>query len=493
MTGAVDPTGPISLDPELNRLPSACRHIHVMGVCGTGMGALAGMLREAGYRVTGSDANVYPPMSDFLAASGIPVADGYRAENLLPRPDLVIVGNVITARNPEAHGLAAAAIPYLSMPQVLNRIFIDDRTSLVVTGTHGKTTTSSLLATMLAGAGLSPGFMIGGLVKAFGRNYNIGSGPFFVTEGDEYDTAFFDKGPKFLHYKPDIAILTSIEFDHADIYSDLEAIKASFRRLVAIMPPDGLLVACYDDPVVCEVVAGAPCRVVSYGESEGLDWQMKNPDVTPSGTLFSVRGKGRDLGVFTSMMPGRHNGLNSLAVIAVLDHIGMDRDVIAAQLEQFQGVRRRQEVRGAVRDITVIDDFAHHPTAVRETLAALRSAYAGKRLVAVFEPRTNTSRRNVFQQRYVEVFDHADVVVVKAQETLANISEEERFSCRRLVDDLCERGVDSHYFVTTDAILDYLQRQSCPGDVIAILSNGGFDNIHARLLDLLAGSEAGSD
>ncbi len=485
MTDAVGAAEITRLDPGLNYIPPKCRHIHVMGVCGTGMGALAGMLKEAGYRVTGSDADVYPPMSDFLAASGIAVAEGYRAENLEPRPDLVVVGNVITAGNPEAHGLAAAAIPYVSMPQALNRFFIGEKISLVVAGTHGKTTTSSLLATMLDGAGLSTGFMIGGLVKAFGRNYNIGCSAYFVIEGDEYDTAFFDKEPKFLHYRPEIAILTSIEFDHADIYTDLEAVKKSFRKLVAIMPSHGCLVACYDDPVVREVVAGASCRVITYGGTDGADWQLNSLEITPSGTHFEVTKEGKEFGRFTSVMPGRHNGLNALAVIVVLDRIGLPADIIAAQLCRFQGVRRRQEVRGVVHGITVIDDFAHHPTSVRETLAALRSAYAGQRLVVVFEPRTNTSRRNVFQQDYAASFDHADIALVKEQETLANISEEERFSCRKLVEDLQQKDIEALYFPGTDDILDYLRQQAHSGDVIAILSNGGFDNIHTRLLENL--------
>ena len=456
-----------------------------MGVCGTGMGSLAGMLKASGYTVTGSDQHVYPPMSDFLAAQGIAVQTGYRPENLASRPDLVVVGNVITRKNPEAEALAALGLPYVSFPQALSHYFLAAKTSLVVAGTHGKTTTSSLLATMLDNAGLAPSFMIGGLVQAFNSNFHLAGGDHFVVEGDEYDTAFFDKGPKFLHYRPHVAIVTSIEFDHADIYADLEAVKRSFRRLVAIMPPDGCLVACVDDPVVREVVAEAPCRVLGYGEGENAFWRLDGLQVTPDGTDFTVWRDGQMFGSFHSRMPGRHNALNSLAVIAVLDRLGVDVAAIARGLGSFTGVRRRQEVRGTVGGVTVIDDFAHHPTAVRETLAALASAYAGRRLVAVFEPRTNSSRRRVFQDAYVTAFDHAREVLIKEQEPLANVSPDERFSCRQLAEDLERRGVAARYFADTDAVIAYLVAHARPGDVLAVLSNGGFDNIHARLLAAL--------
>ncbi len=475
----------VSLDPALNYFPDAVRHIHLMGVCGTGVGALAGMLKSVGFHVTGSDEHVYPPMSDFLTETGIPVFAGYRPGNLEPRPDLVVVGNVIRRDNPEAMALAAAAIPYVSFPQAVGHFFIGDKSSLVVAGTHGKTTTSSLLATLLHSGGYAPSFLVGGLVQAFGRNFTVGEGRYFVVEGDEYDTAFFDKGPKFLHYRPQVAILTSIEFDHADIYADLEAVKDSFRRLVKIMPEDGCLVACLDDPVVREIVSAASCAVTGYGQTAGLPWVLSDLNVTPQGTSFTALKDGAAFGRFEFVLPGRHNALNALAVIAVLDRLGMDAAAIASGLQTFQGVRRRQEVRGVVRGVTVIDDFAHHPTAVRETLAALAAAYDGRRLIAVFEPRTNSSRRKVFQQAYVTSFAAADEVLVKEPEPLANIAVEERFSSRQLADDLAGRGQEAHYFASTDEILAYLAHTAADGDVVAILSNGGFDNIHVRLLDLL--------
>jgi len=461
-----------------------------MGICGTGVGALAGMLKSAGYTVTGSDQQVYPPMSDFLAGQNIGVQSGYSPDNLEPRPDLVVVGNVIRRDNPEALALGECGIPYVSFPQALSHFFIRDKISLVVAGTHGKTTTSSLLASLLREIGAEPSFMIGGLVQAFGRNFNVTEGKYFVAEGDEYDTAFFDKGPKFLHYRARIAILTSIEFDHADIYADLAAIKTSFAKLVASMPPDGFLVACWDDPVVREVCQGAKCTVVGYGSSEGCDWRITGLLVRPETTSFQVSRHGVDFGGFENVLPGRHNALNALAVIAVLDILGFVREDVAQGLRKFQGVRRRQEVRGVARGVTVIDDFAHHPTAVRGTLAALAAAYAGHRLVAVFEPRTNSSRRKVFQEAYASAFDAAAEILVREPAPLANIPEPERFSSLQLVDDLAGRGLCAKYFSTTEDVLSYLDGSVQEGDVVAIMSNGGFDNIHQRLLELLGQTAA---
>jgi UDP-N-acetylmuramate: L-alanyl-gamma-D-glutamyl-meso-diaminopimelate ligase len=356
----------------------------------------------------------------------------------------------------------------------------------VVTGTHGKTTTSSLLATLLHKAGQTPGFMVGGLVQAFNRNYNLGDSPYFVVEGDEYDTSFFDKGPKFLHYQPHIAIVTSIEFDHADIFADLDAIKQSFSRLMAIMPKEGCIVACFDSPEVKEITAQARCTVLGYGMNGGSDWSIKNLEVGPDGTFFDVVNKGLLYSRCKSPMPGRHNALNALAVIAVLDRLGLDKKVITAGLSSFEGVRRRQEVRGVIDNITVIDDFAHHPTAVRETLASLKQAYSGQRLVAVFEPRTNSSRRQIFQKDYVSAFDSADRVVVREPVPLPDFPADQLFSSKQLASDLMERNIDALSFANTDEILKHLQSTLLPGDVVAILSNGGFDNIHVRLLDRLS-------
>jgi UDP-N-acetylmuramate: L-alanyl-gamma-D-glutamyl-meso-diaminopimelate ligase len=474
------------LDSALNRVPGQVRHIHVMGICGTGMAALAGMLKERGFRVTGSDQNVYPPMSDFLAASAIPVQEGYRPENLSPRPDLVVVGNVIRAVNPEAVGLAELRIPYVSMPQALGHFFLQDHVSLVVAGTHGKTTTSSLLASALHHTGRAPGFMIGGIVQEFRRNFALGGGKYFVVEGDEYDTAFFDKGSKFLHYRPDFAIITSIEFDHADIFADLEVIKKAFSRFAALVPPHGAIVACADDPVVREIVGRVTCPVVRYGTGEDCQWQVSDFRARGLSSTFTVRAGGARYGEFYLPMPGLYNALNATAVIALLHTLGLGPAEIGKGLASFQGVKRRQQVRGEVNGITVIDDFAHHPTAVRETVRALKAAWPERRLLVVFEPRTNSSRRAVFQEQYAGAFPQGELIVVREHVPLDSVPPEQQFSSARLVQDLRAAGKDAHYFADTGEILDFLAVSARPGDVVAILSNGGFDNIHERLLARLA-------
>lgn len=473
------------LDPALNRVPVSCLHIHVMGICGTGMAALAGMLKAQGYRITGSDENVYPPMSDFLADQSIEVMAGYGEDNLNGDPDLVVVGNVIRAVNPEAVALADRRLPYVSMPQALAHFFLTGHRSLVVAGTHGKTTTSSLLATALYRAGASPGFMIGGIVEAFGRNFRLGDDEFFVVEGDEYDTAFFNKVSKFLHYRPDCAILTSIEFDHADIFKDLAAIKKSFAAFVALIPKSGVLVACMDDPVVAEIATTGDCPVLSYGSSASCRYRLHDLNVSGLQSTFCVDKDGEELGRFILPLPGLHNGLNATAVIALMDHLGFSVAAIKKGLAGFEGVKRRQQIRGERGGITVIDDFAHHPTAVRETLRALCLAWPDRRLITVFEPRTNSSRRSIFQQKYAEAFDAAGLVVVREHIPLADVAADQQFSSRRLVDDLRRRNIDAHYFPDTEAILDFLVDKARPGDIIAILSNGGFDDIHERLLSRL--------
>ncbi|MDR3630616.1 MAG: UDP-N-acetylmuramate:L-alanyl-gamma-D-glutamyl-meso-diaminopimelate ligase [Desulfocapsaceae bacterium] len=473
------------LDRTLNTAPENVHTIHIMGICGTGMAALAGMLHQSGYRVTGSDNHIYPPMSDFLRRIGIPIKDGYCAANLSPPPDLVIVGNVITRKNPEAAALAESRIPYLSFPQALSRYFIDRKTSLVVAGTHGKTTTCSLLAATLHHAGLDPSFMIGGIVQEFQGNFRIGQGSHFISEGDEYDTAFFDKESKFLHYRPDIAIITSVEFDHADIFADIEQIKRSFKKFVALLPPQGLIVANLDDRNVAEVVADAPCPVQGYGMRHDLDWTLSDVTFQDGKSHFSIRHLGRQWAEMTVNLSGRHNCLNSLAVAAVLNHIGVDPQVIEGGLSVFKGVKRRQEVRGVEKGITVIDDFAHHPTAVRETLAGLKEAYSGRRLIAVFEPRTNSSRRTIFQNDYAGAFGSADIILIRNPLPMDNIPAREHFSAEKLAGDLRDRNQTARSFPSTPEILDYLQIHLKEGDVVAILSNGGFDNIHSQLLEIL--------
>jgi UDP-N-acetylmuramate: L-alanyl-gamma-D-glutamyl-meso-diaminopimelate ligase len=476
------------LDPSLNQAPDAVRHVHLMGICGTGMAALAGLLQQSGYTVSGSDANVYPPMSDFLAGEGIHVMQGYAPENLDPAPDLVVVGNVIRAVNPEARALGERRIPYLSMPQALGYFFLKDNTSLVVAGTHGKTTTSSLLATTMHYAGCTPGFFIGGLVEAFGRNSQRSDSGYFVVEGDEYDTAFFNKVSKFLHYRSQCAILTSIEFDHADIFDDLEAIKDSFSRFIDLIPKDGCLVACFDDPLVQELSRRASCPVLSYGSSDNCRYRIAKVRAKGLTTAFTLLKDGKHFGEYLLPMPGMHNVQNGAAVIALLDHLGFDPQQVGQALQRFQGVKRRQQVRGVVNGVTVIDDFAHHPTAVKATVAALRKAYPDQRLLIVFEPRTNTSRRAVFQDVYVQAFTGADRIFIREHVPLADVPALEQFSSGRLAADLQAMGQQADFFVDTGAILDSLKEEVGAGDVVAILSNGGFDGIHSKLLELLAES-----
>ena len=473
------------MDSKNNRIPAPVRRIHLIAVCGTAMGALACMLKDLGYEVTGSDQKVYPPMSRFLAARGIPVMDGFRAENLSYGPDLVVVGNAVPRVNPEAVECERLGLPYCSMPQAINRFVASGKQTLMVTGTHGKTTTSALLAWVLQTAGRDPSFVIGGILKNFDSNYRLGQGRDIVIEGDEYDTAFFDKGPKFLHYVPAATVLTSIEFDHADIYRDLAHVKSAFRRLVGGLDRESLLVACDGDAAIDEVIAGAPAPVQRYGSADGSDWRLGPTRVDPPWTSFEVLRAGISFGRFRTPMIGRHNLLNALSVIAVADHLGIPGTALAEALETFQGIRRRQEIRGEKRGILVMDDFAHHPTAVRETIAAVRSAYPGRRLVAVFEPRTNSSMRKVFQPVYPQSFDGADRICIRKPSMLEKVPEAERFSAEALVAELQGQGRDAVFFADTDSIIASVVATGRSGDVVLIMSNGGFDNIHERLLEAL--------
>jgi UDP-N-acetylmuramate: L-alanyl-gamma-D-glutamyl-meso-diaminopimelate ligase len=468
-----------------NRIPKEVRRIHIIAICGTGMGALAGMLKEAGFEVSGSDHHVYPPMSTFLHGLGIEISDGFRPENLSRRPDLVIVGNAVSKDNPEIVAMFEMGLPFCSMPEALNRFFMTGKGALVVVGTHGKTTTSALLAWVLAVAGLDPGFMVGGILRNFGRNFNVGHGSYFVVEGDEYDTAFFDKGPKFLHYTPSRAILTSVEFDHADIYKDLDHVKQSFSKFVTQMPVEALLVGYDGDPIVQQMLTQAPCWTASYGYEEKSPWRLQNVRVDPPWTSFEVVKRSELFGSFKTPLIGRHNLLNTLAVIAVSDDLRIPVEIIARALETFEGVKRRQEIRGIKRDIIVMDDFAHHPTAVRETLAAVKGFYADRRVIAVFEPRTNSSMRDVFQDTYANSFGSADVICVRKPPLLQKIPEGQRFSSEKLVEALKGTGKDARYFPDTESIIDYVAKEAKPCDVVLIMSNGGFENIHERLLERL--------
>ena len=465
--------------------PPKPEHIHLLGICGTGMAALAGILQEQGFRVTGSDEHTYPPMSTFLERLGIPVYNGYGPEHLTPRPDQVVIGNVIRAENPEAQAVLQQKIPYLSMPAALNRYLVGARQALVVSGTHGKTTTSSLLAWLLYAAGLDPGFMIGGIVKNFQANYRVGAGPYVVLEGDEYDTAFFDKRPKFLLFQPRQAILTSVEFDHADIYRDLAHVVQAFTEFVRHLPPTGELLAWGDAPLVRQVAAQATSKVALYGLNSDALWQARKLEAVQAGMKFEVWRRGLFWEEFFVPLAGRHNVLNTLAVLATLHDLGVDRQRLKEALPDFAGVKRRLEVAGEFSGITVVDDFAHHPTAVAETLLAARGRFPGRRLLVAFEPRTNTSRRRVFQQDYVQALAGADLIFVREPSDIWKAPPDDRFSSPQLVADLTQTGRRAWYFPDTDLLLAAVLQEVQPGDVVLVMSNGGFDGLVGRLGEAL--------
>jgi len=471
------------------------RHVHFVAIAGTGMGSLAGLLKARGIEVTGSDENVYPPMSDALAAWGIPVSIGFRPENVLARkPDLVVIGNAVRATNPEARAAIDGGLRYLSFPDALHELAIAGRHSIVIAGTHGKTTTTSLVATILVETGRDPGVLVGGLSENLGGSFRNGAGAHFVVEGDEYDTAFFDKTPKFLHYGARTAVITSVEFDHADIYRDLDHVKESFRKLVAGMPADGTIVAATDHAGVRDVVEKAPCRVIAYGvDLPGAEARAAAPAYRArvlgtafEGTRFAVSQDGRDVLETFVPMHGRHNVENALAALVVAEVAGVPLAEAGVALGRFAGVKRRQEVRGEIGGVTVLDDFAHHPTAVRETVAAVRAKYPGRRLVAVFEPRTNTSRRKVFQAEYARAFDgvaRAVIAVVPDTPIYSATGEvTERFSSPELAADLRARGIEAEAIDGADAIAADIAAAVAPGDVVLGMSNGGFGGFYEKLL-----------
>jgi UDP-N-acetylmuramate: L-alanyl-gamma-D-glutamyl-meso-diaminopimelate ligase len=462
-------------------------HIHLLGICGTGMAALAGILKELGHRVTGSDEHVYPPMSTFLEGLGIPLQNGYQPANLEPRPDLVVVGNVIRRENLEAQAAEELGLPRISLPEALNRFLVGDRHSLVVAGTHGKTTTTALVAWLLFAAGRDPGFMVGGLAKNFASNYRVGQGPYVVLEGDEYDTAYFDKQPKFVHFHPEVTILTSVEFDHADIYQDLDKVVTAFESFLAQMPPNSRVLAWGDAPLVRQVCEKSACTVHFYGLEEGAAWRAVDIASGAGGMHFSVLQDEKMWGRFWTPLLGAHNILNSLAALAACAEAGVDPQELTPALESFQGVKRRLETVGEFRGILVLDDFAHHPTAVAATLAAVRQGYPDRRLVAVFEPRTNTSRRSIFQEPYAQAFNEADLIIVREPPDLWKVPEGERFSSAHLAADLTARGKQAFAFPDTDHLLKGLLPLLKPGDLALIMSNGDFDHLIPRLCQVLEG------
>jgi UDP-N-acetylmuramate: L-alanyl-gamma-D-glutamyl-meso-diaminopimelate ligase len=467
-----------------------------MAVCGTGMGSFAGLLKSAGHDVSGSDQNVYPPMSTQLEREGIRLLSGYKPENLEPSPDLVVVGNAIRKDNPEAVAMRERELWYASFPEALSELFLLRRVSMVVAGTHGKTTTSSLLAWCLSALGKDPGFLVGGVLENFGSSYRLGNdgGP-FVVEGDEYDTAYFDKGPKFLHYRPFHGILTSVEFDHADIYRDLEHVRSAFRGFVELLPEGGTLLWCCDGEHVGPIADLCPARRLGYstrGDPRAA-WNGEILSADKDGMQFAVRHGSERAGVFRSMLVGEHNLANLLAVCALLLELDHRPEHIAEALAGYQGVKRRQTVFAEPRGITLIDDFAHHPTAVRETIAATRLRFGtARRLWAVFEPRTNTSRRNWFQADYVTAFDGADRVLVAPVHAMDSIPESERFDPSRLVRDIAARGQEAWLAPSVDGIVERVAAEARPGDIVLILSNGGFGGIYGKLPAAIRALEEGA-
>lgn len=460
-------------------------HVHLTAVCGMGMGAFAGLLKESGYRVTGSDQNVYPPMSTQLENMGIKILKGYQPENLASMPDLVIIGNTVKKDNIEVTHIMESGLKYMSFPQALRELFLKGKKSLVVAGTHGKTTTSSMVAWMLEKAGNDPGFLIGGILENFNNSYKLGKGEYFVVEGDEYDTAFFDKVPKFLHYQPYSAIVTSIEFDHGDIYRDIEHIKSAFTDFIKLIPSDGVLLACGEYANVRDIIPSARCKVETYGFSEMCDWKARILYMNGETNEFNVTFKGQDIGTFKIMLPGKHNILNALGAIALLYRQGIEAKDLYEALITFKGVKRRQEIRAVIDGVIVIDDFAHHPTKVRETVSAIRTRYPDKQVWAIFEPRTNTSRRAFFQKEYATSFADADKIIVAEVFNQGQINPDERFSPKDLVDDLKNQGQEAYYIPDTDQIVDYVTSSVVGKDVILIMSNGGFDSIHEKFVKSL--------
>jgi UDP-N-acetylmuramate: L-alanyl-gamma-D-glutamyl-meso-diaminopimelate ligase len=470
---------------------SKAKHIHLIGICGTAMASLAGMLQQRGFRVTGSDAAAYPPMSTFLESLGVAVAQPFAETNLDALPDLVVVGNALSRGNVELERMLDERIPFCSLPQILHDEFLVGKEVLVVAGTHGKTTTTSMLAWIFETAGLQPSFLIGGIAENFGRSFGLGEGKHFILEGDEYDTAFFDKGPKFLHYFPDSLILTSVEFDHADIYKDLDAVETAFKHLVNLVPRRGRIVAFDSGDSASEslnrCVQKAFCPVERYGASNRASWKIANLRLDTERTSWSLLHDGKAWADFEFPLGGEYNVWNATAAAALAANYEISKDVIAQALKTFRSVKRRLEVKAEVNGITIIDDFAHHPTAIEQTILALRARYPKSRLWVVLEPRSNTLRRNVLQDALARSLALADQVVIAAIFKSEAIPETERLDLSRVADEIQKRGKPARILADADAIVNAIAPELRERDVVAILSNGGFGGIYEKLPQRLRG------
>lgn len=472
--------------PHLKQLPDV-RRVYLIGICGTAMASLAGMLQQRGYEVGGSDEHVYPPMSTYLERLGIPVLEGYTKEHLETfRPDLVVIGNVAAQTNPEAAATVELDLPYTSMPEAIYHLFIRGKHSIVVSGTHGKTTTTSLMAWLLESAGRDPGMVVGGIPLNFNQNFKLGDGPEFVIEGDEYNTAFFDKGPKFLHYHANMLLVNNIEFDHADIYPDLEAILSAFRKAVQQVAPGDVIVANGDDANVESLRSDARARWVRFGWSRDCDATASDVEETPDGTAFTAWWEGREWARFRTTLSGKHNVLNALADAVIARLRGVGDDEIQKGLETFQGIKRRMEVRGVERGVTVIDDFAHHPTAIATTVAGAKKRYPGRRIWALFEPRSISSSRKEFEPGYIDAFHQADRVIIgpvfHRQRYETRYGLDKMMSVDTIVQKLAEDSIPAEQIDDFDAIARKVASDAAVGDVVLVMSSGAFGGVHEKIL-----------
>jgi UDP-N-acetylmuramate: L-alanyl-gamma-D-glutamyl-meso-diaminopimelate ligase len=462
------------------------KKIHFVGVGGVGMGSFATALAEYGYEVSGSDGALYEPMKSVLANAKIQLIEGFSADTLTRvKPDAVIIGNVVRKDNAEASAWIRSGIKFLSFPEAVRTLLLKDRKSIVCAGTHGKTTTTSWIAFLLQELGAKPSYLIGGVPKDLKSGCLISDGELCVVEGDEYDSAFFDKGPKFLHYNPHIAVITSIEFDHADIYRDLAHVKSSFEKLIALLPGDGLCVARFDDPVVMEILGGALCPVQTFGLATGAMWRLGKVEENREGFVFEVIYKGRSVGTFKTPMFGEHNLMNILSGIVVAINSGFPMDKIRPIVERFTGAKRRQEIL-MHSPITLVDDFAHHPTEVAASVSAVRRRYPEGTLWALFEPRSATARRNVHQEEYAKAFAKADQILLASPYRAQELNETERFSTDTLVTTLKEQGKNAQTFDTVDEIVDFVIKNHKPGDIVLVMSNGEFGKIQKKITEALA-------
>ncbi|MBN1959595.1 MAG: UDP-N-acetylmuramate dehydrogenase [Deltaproteobacteria bacterium] len=464
-------------------------YIYMLGICGTGVGALAGLLKQLGHEVVGSDENVYPPMSDKLREWGIPILNGYNIEHLSRRPDLVVVGNVIRASNPEAIFIREQGIKQMSMPAAIAEFGIGDRHSIVVAGTHGKTTVTALIAHLLLAAGRDPSYLIGGALIGYPESFRITNSKFFVIEGDEYDTAYFDKGPKFVHYRPRTAIITSLEFDHADIFENIAAVEKAFGRLVQTVPEDGHLIVWHGATRARKQLAYAGNRhitVYALHQQDGVNLYLKEYIDSPNGLIFTPVFNGVSLGSMNAPLWGEVSVQNVLAAIAATIDAGLNRDELAHGFATFRGVKRRLELLGEPNGIAVVDDFGHHPTAVRMTLNAAKVRWPNRRLWAVFEPRSATARRNVLQHEYVDAFQDADMVVIASHERMNEIPYAQRFNPQLLVQQIQKKGINARAIALVDEIANTIYKEATRGDVIILFSNGSFGGLHIKVLSDLA-------